>query len=67
MASLLVLGGLALAANAVLLSESGVFKSTRQAYSIRVVQWSTFTDAKIRKLDQIAASFSKVVDWGGRA
>jgi ketosteroid isomerase-like protein len=44
---------------AVLLSESGVLKSTRQAYSIRGVQWFTFADGKIRKVDQIIASIWK--------
>jgi ketosteroid isomerase-like protein len=47
---------------AVLLRESGVLKSTRQAYSIRGVQWFTFADGKIRKIDQIAASIWKVAD-----
>jgi hypothetical protein len=47
---------------AVLLRESGVLKSTRQAYSIRGVQWFTFVDGKIRKIDQIAASVWKVAD-----
>jgi hypothetical protein len=45
---------------AVLLSESGVLKATRQAYSIRGVQWFTFADGKIRKIDQIIASIWKV-------
>jgi ketosteroid isomerase-like protein len=48
----------------VLLRESGVLKSTRQAYSIRGVQWFTFADGKIRKIDQIAASIWKVADRG---
>ena len=39
----------------VLLQESGVLKSTGEAYSIRCVQWFTFADGKIRKIDQIAA------------
>jgi hypothetical protein len=47
---------------AVLLTESGVFKSTGQAYSIRGVQWFTFADDKIKKIDQIVASIWKVAD-----
>jgi hypothetical protein len=47
---------------AVLISESGVLKSTRQAYSIRGVQWFTFAGGKIRKIDQIAASIWKVAE-----
>ena len=43
----------------VLLRESGVFKSTSQAYSIRAVQWFTFADGKIRKIDEIVASIWK--------
>jgi ketosteroid isomerase-like protein len=41
---------------AVILRESGVFKSTGQAYSIRAVQWFTFANGKIRKIDEIVAS-----------
>jgi hypothetical protein len=44
------------------LRESGVLKSSGQAYSIRGVQWFTFADGKIRKIDQIAASIWKVAD-----
>ena len=47
---------------AVLMRESGVLKSTGEAYSIRGVQWFTFADGKIRKIDQIAASIWKVAD-----
>jgi hypothetical protein len=47
---------------AVLERESGVLKSTKQAYSILGVQWFTFADGKIRKIDQIAASIWKVAD-----
>jgi ketosteroid isomerase-like protein len=47
---------------AVLLRESGVLKSTGQAYSIRGVQWFTFADGKIRKIDQIAGSIWKAAD-----
>jgi ketosteroid isomerase-like protein len=45
---------------AVLLRESGVFKSNRQAYSVRGVQWFTFAEGKIRKIDEIIASIWKV-------
>jgi ketosteroid isomerase-like protein len=44
---------------AVLLQESGVLKSTGQAYSIRAVQWFTFADGKISKIDEIAGSVWK--------
>ena len=47
---------------AVLMRESGVLKSTGEAYSIRGVQWFTFADGKIREIDQIAASIWKVAD-----
>jgi ketosteroid isomerase-like protein len=47
---------------AMLLRESGVLKSTKQAYSIRGVQWFTFADGKIKKVDQIVASIWKVAD-----
>jgi ketosteroid isomerase-like protein len=47
---------------AVLLRESGMLKSTKQAYSVRGVQWFTFVDGKIRKIDQIAASIWKVAE-----
>ena len=45
---------------AVLLRESGVFKSSGQAYSVRGVQWFTFADGKIKKIDEIVASIWKV-------
>jgi len=44
---------------AVLLRESGVLKSSGEAYSVRAVQWFTFTDGKIKKIDQIVASIWK--------
>lgn len=47
---------------AVLLRESGVFRSSGQAYSVRGVQWFTFADGKIEKIDQIIASIWKVAD-----
>jgi ketosteroid isomerase-like protein len=40
---------------AVLLRESGVFKSNGQAYSVRGVQWFTFANDKISKIDEIIA------------
>ena len=45
---------------AVLLRESGVLKATGKAYSIRAVQWFTFADGKIRKIDEIAGSIWKL-------
>jgi ketosteroid isomerase-like protein len=47
---------------AVLVRESGVLKSTGQAYRIRGVQWFTFQNGKIKKIDQIAASIWKAAD-----
>jgi ketosteroid isomerase-like protein len=44
---------------AVLLRESGVLKSNGQAYSIRAVQWFTFADGKIKRIDEIVASLWK--------
>jgi ketosteroid isomerase-like protein len=41
---------------AVLLRESGIFKSNGQAYSVRGVQWFTFAEGKIKKIDEIVAS-----------
>jgi ketosteroid isomerase-like protein len=41
---------------AVLLRESGIFKANGQPYSVRGVQWFTFTDGKIRKIDEIIAT-----------
>lgn len=38
---------------AVLLREKGTFKSSGQAYSVRGVQWFTFADGKIKKIDEI--------------
>ena len=45
---------------AVLLRESGVFQSSGKAYSVRGVQWFTFSDGKIKKIDEIIASIWKV-------
>jgi len=44
------------------LRESGVFRSSGQAYSVRGVQWFTFADVKISKIDQITASIWKAAD-----
>ncbi len=44
---------------AVLLRESGVFKASGKAYSVRGVQWFTFADGKIKKIDEIIASIWK--------
>ena len=44
---------------AVLLRESGTLKSTGKAYSIRAVQWFTFAEGKIKKIDELAASVWK--------
>jgi len=41
---------------AVLLHESGIFKSSGQPYSVRGVQWFTFAGGKIKKIDEIVAS-----------
>ena len=44
---------------AVLLRESGILKSTGQAYSVRAVQWFTFAEGKIRNIDEIVGSVRK--------
>jgi ketosteroid isomerase-like protein len=41
---------------AVLLRESGILKANGQPYSVRGVQWFTFVDGKIRKIDEIIAT-----------
>src|ERR1700722_9898651 len=41
---------------AVLLREKGIFQSNGQPYSVRGVQWFTFANGKIRKIDEIIAS-----------
>ncbi len=43
---------------AVLLRESGILKSNGAAYSVRGVQWFTFVEGKIKKIDEIIASSS---------
>jgi ketosteroid isomerase-like protein len=40
---------------AVLLRESGIFKSNGLAYNVRGVQWFTFEEGKIKKIDEIIA------------
>jgi len=45
---------------AVLLRESGTIKATGQTYSVRGVQWFTFSNGKIKRIDEIAASIWKV-------
>jgi ketosteroid isomerase-like protein len=45
---------------AVLLRESGTIKATGQTYSVRGVQWLTFSNGKIKRIDEIAASIWKV-------
>lgn len=42
---------------AVLLHESGFFQSSGQAYHVRGVQWFTFANGKIKKIDEIVAGF----------
>jgi ketosteroid isomerase-like protein len=44
---------------AVLLHENGVFKAGGQAYNVRGVQWFTFADGKIKKVDEIIAGMGK--------
>jgi ketosteroid isomerase-like protein len=41
---------------AVLMRETGVLRSTGQAYSVRGVQWFTFTGGRISRIDQVIAS-----------
>ena len=43
---------------AVLLRENGVFKASGRAYSVRGVQWFTFAEGKIKKIDEIIATTS---------
>ena len=43
---------------AVLLRESGIFKSNGLPYSVRGVQWFTFADGKISKIEEIVAEES---------
>jgi len=39
-----------------LLRESGILKANGQPYSVRGVQWFTFVDGKIKKIDEIIAT-----------
>jgi len=41
---------------AVLLRETGVFKSNGQSYSVRGVQWFTFENGRIKKIDEIVVN-----------
>jgi ketosteroid isomerase-like protein len=41
---------------AVLLREKGILQSNGQPYSVRGVQWFTFVEDKIKKIDEIVAS-----------
>ncbi len=41
---------------AVLLRERGVFKADGQAYDVRGVQWFTFANGKISRIDEIIAN-----------
>lgn len=43
---------------AVLLHETGVLKSSGEPYDVRGVQWFTFADGKIKKIDEIVARFA---------
>jgi ketosteroid isomerase-like protein len=45
---------------AVLLRESGIFKSSGQPYSVRGVQWFTFAGGKISNIEEIVASTATV-------
>ena len=46
---------------AVLLRESGIFKSNGEAYRVRGVQWFTFSGGKIKKIDEIIAHHPNAV------
>jgi ketosteroid isomerase-like protein len=41
---------------AVLLREKGILQSNGQPYSVRGVQWFTFVEDKIKRIDEIVAS-----------
>jgi ketosteroid isomerase-like protein len=41
---------------AVLFRESGVYKVDGQGYRFRVVQWFTFADGRIRRMDEVGAA-----------
>jgi hypothetical protein len=40
----------------VLFRESGMFKLEGRNYRLRVVQWFTFAEGKLKRLDEIVAS-----------
>ena len=44
---------------AVFMRESGVLKTSGQAYSIRAVQWYQFSGGKIKRIEEIVASVGK--------
>jgi len=44
---------------AVLMRENGGLKSSGQAYSVRGVQWFTFEQGKIKRIEEIIASVGK--------
>jgi ketosteroid isomerase-like protein len=44
---------------ALLLRESGLITATGQAYSVRVVQWFTFVQGKIKRIEEIIAHTGK--------
>jgi ketosteroid isomerase-like protein len=43
---------------AVLLRESGTYQANGQPYRVRGVQWFTFAEGKIKKIDEIIAAIS---------
>jgi ketosteroid isomerase-like protein len=46
---------------AVLLRESGIYKASGQAYSVRGVQWFTFSGGKISKIDEMVTGHPQVL------
>ena len=46
---------------AVLLRETGIFKSNGRAYRVRGVQWFTFAGGKIQKIDEIVTTSPEAV------
>jgi hypothetical protein len=40
---------------AVLLNETGSFRENGKSYTARAVQWFTFEDGKLKKMEQIAS------------
>jgi len=51
----------------VLMRECVVLKTTGQVHSIRGVQWFTFDNRMIKKIDEIADTIRKVPDSGHAA